>query len=202
MNHTIFMTGKLNKKIFVFGNNEYGQLGLGNHENQNKPVLLMQDESIQQIICGGHQSMILKKNGELLVFGHNEEGQLGLGNNERQNKPVVLMQDEGIKQIVCGGYHSMILKKNGELFVFGYNEYGQLGLGNNKDKNKPRKLMSNVTLLPVSTNINQELTPYEHKYFSVSFQERIYTFMLVLKRCKLEKIIPKFIRFEIIKKCI
>jgi alpha-tubulin suppressor-like RCC1 family protein len=111
------MTGKLNKKIFVFGSNDSGQLGLGHNKHQNQPILLMQDESIQQIVCGDFHSMILKKNGDLFVFGSNVSGQLGLDHNKDQNKPVLLMQDENIKQIVCGEYHSMILKKNGDLFV-------------------------------------------------------------------------------------
>jgi alpha-tubulin suppressor-like RCC1 family protein len=136
--------------LFVFGLNESSQLGLGDNEDlvlqsrqvkngydsypffyQNKPELLMQDESISQIVCGGWHSMILKKNGELFVFGRNYSGQLGLGNYNYQNKPIILMQDENISQIVCGQWHSMILKKNGDLFVFGDNGYGQLGLGNN-----------------------------------------------------------------------
>ena len=80
MNHSMIL--KKNGELLVFGRNGYGQLGLGNNEDQNKPVILMQDEGISQIVCGDFHSMILKKNGDLFVFGRNESGQLGLGDNE------------------------------------------------------------------------------------------------------------------------
>ena len=99
----------------------------------------MKDESIQSLFCGGHFSMILKKNLEIWVFGQNDfvcshfvsllskvftslffilKGQLGIGNIKNQNKPVLLMKDEKISQICLGGNHSMILKENGDLLSF------------------------------------------------------------------------------------
>ena len=48
--HTIILTE--NNDVLVFGNNDYGQLGLGHNDNQNKPVLLMNDKQIRQIACG------------------------------------------------------------------------------------------------------------------------------------------------------
>ena len=68
-----------NNEIWVLGSSYHGQLGLGNNENQNIPILLMKDDQIKQICCGSFHSMIYKKNGELLVFGYNYYGQLGIG---------------------------------------------------------------------------------------------------------------------------
>ena len=73
--HTIIYTK--NGEVYVFGYNNYGQLGLGNIKNQNMPQLLMTDKEIRQIACGQEHSIILKKNGELFVFGSNKYGQLG-----------------------------------------------------------------------------------------------------------------------------
>ena len=49
----------------------YGQLGLGDNQNRNKPELLMTDPEIKQIICGGYHTMIWRNNGDVLVFGYN-----------------------------------------------------------------------------------------------------------------------------------
>ena len=68
-NHTIIL--KENNEVFVFGCNNYGQLGLGHYENQNRPIILMQEIPIYQIACGHYHTMILKENGDVLVFGYN-----------------------------------------------------------------------------------------------------------------------------------
>ena len=63
----------------------------------------MKDVEVQQIVCGGDHSLILKKNGELLGFGYNEYGQLGVYPLEYQLMPVLIMKDTETRQIACGG---------------------------------------------------------------------------------------------------
>ena len=48
--HTVII--KENNDVLVFGCNDYGQLGLGHNDNQNKPITLMQGIPIRQIACG------------------------------------------------------------------------------------------------------------------------------------------------------
>ena len=100
------MIWRNNGDVLVFGSNLYGQLGLGDNQNRNKPELLMTDPEIKQIICGGHHTMIWRNNGDVLVFGYNEEGQLGLGDNQNRNKPVFLMNNINLKMM-----NNTILKK-------------------------------------------------------------------------------------------
>ena len=88
--HTVIV--KDDNDVQVFGDNHYGQLGLGHHNNQNKPATLMHGISIRQIACGEDHTVILQDDNDVLVFGRNDYGQLGLGHNESQNKPVTLMQ--------------------------------------------------------------------------------------------------------------
>ena len=85
----------------VFGHNNYGQLGLGHNDDQNKPQTLMQGIPIRQIACGDYHTVILQDNNDVLVFGRNDYGQLGLGHNSHQNKPITLMQGIPIRQIAC-----------------------------------------------------------------------------------------------------
>ena len=59
--HTIIY--KNNGDVLVFGDNDYGQLGLGHNNNINIPTLLMNDTTIRNIICGGYHTIIYKDNG-------------------------------------------------------------------------------------------------------------------------------------------
>jgi len=70
--YTLFL--KKNGEILACGNNEQGQLGIGDYKNQNNPVLVMKDEKIKQICCGGNHSLVLKKNGEVWGWGGNRYG--------------------------------------------------------------------------------------------------------------------------------
>ncbi len=138
-----------NGDLYVFGYNYYGQLGLNDNVDRNRPIrndFFKEKGSIKHIILGGHYSMILMDNGDLYVFGDNGHGQLGiaaqtanldavdvvgLNDNLSQNRPILndFFTDKGsIKQIVLGGFHSMILMDNEDLYVFGYNGFGQLGI--------------------------------------------------------------------------
>ena len=47
--------------VFVFGNGEYGKIGLENEENKYKPVQLMKDKNIK-IILGGKYDYQFEKN--------------------------------------------------------------------------------------------------------------------------------------------
>ena len=128
--HNIFV---FDNKVYSFGYNYSGQLGLKHNHHRNIPTFLMDGQDIKSICCGIYHSMILKNNGDLMVFGDNSHGQLGLENVNNVNKPTLLMNSLEIKSIHCGASLSMILMENGELFVFGKTIHG--------NENKPTLLM-------------------------------------------------------------
>ena len=50
-----------NNELYSFGNNRFGQLGLGDIENRNKPTLLLKDKiKIKLISIGKSHSLIYK----------------------------------------------------------------------------------------------------------------------------------------------
>ena len=83
-------------ELFVFGHNTDGQLGLDDNENRYVPTLLMQDQSIRQVVCGENHSFIFKETGELFAFGNNQYGQLGLYDNINRDMPTLVMKDKTI----------------------------------------------------------------------------------------------------------
>src|SRR5580693_6117107 len=98
--------------LYSFGNNENGELGLGNNTDQNIPHKITQfnSDTIVSIACGGNHTLVLTKDG-LYSFGNNNYGQLGLGNNTCQNIPRKITQfySDTIVSIACGGNHSFVL---------------------------------------------------------------------------------------------
>jgi len=124
-------------EIYVWGNNIYGQLGLGHNQKQNSPQKLNLP-NIKKIICGGFHTIALTNSNEVWVWGNNIYGQLGLGHNQDQNSPQKLNLPN-IKDIICGCYHTTALTNSNEIWVWGDNCYGQLGLGHNQDQNSPQK---------------------------------------------------------------
>jgi len=90
-------------RIFSFGNNKYGQLGLGdNKQINNTPQMIPSIQNITQISCGGYHSLVLDSEGRIFSFGRNEYGQLGLGDNSHKNTPQMIPSIQNITQISCG----------------------------------------------------------------------------------------------------
>jgi alpha-tubulin suppressor-like RCC1 family protein len=127
-----------NGQIWAAGENEYGQLGLGDNIDRNsfRPVTipdLAPTAKIISIAAGGYHSIALDSNGKLWATGSNGNGRLGLGYNIDQNefKPVAIngLSSSTNISIAAGGYHSLALDSNGQIWATGSNYWGQLGLG-------------------------------------------------------------------------
>jgi len=123
--------------LYAWGNNDHGQLGLGNEDNHSTPqrVLLPGDARVVGLACGYSHSMVLCDDGHLYSWGWNDRGQLGLGHTTDQSSPQQVIQlpnDLDVVGFACGGFHSLVMFSNGGLYSWGWNEIGQLGLGYNK----------------------------------------------------------------------
>lgn len=106
------MIYKKDSKLFVFGCNSHGQLGLNDTKDRNRPILLMEDTQIASIHCGAEHSIIYKNDGSLYVFGYNKNKQLALDDTINRYKPTLCMVDKRIGMISCGGYYSIIYKND------------------------------------------------------------------------------------------
>ena len=91
-------------EVYVWGDNDEGQLGLGHNQSQNSPQKFapmqmnrreegtsergkLNLSNIKDIICGGRHTIALTDSNEVWVWGYNNEGQLGLGHYQHQNSP-------------------------------------------------------------------------------------------------------------------
>ena len=129
--------------IFSFGDNDCGQLGLGQDYNELKKTFIPQKINIplcKQIACGDYFSMCLAENNLVYCFGNNNEGQCGLGSsNKYYNSPQLIPNFHNIEYIACGGYHSICKTYNNVYYGWGHNYFGQLGHDKYENYHKPIK---------------------------------------------------------------
>ena len=66
-------------KVYAWGQNYWGQLGLKDTKIESKPKLveMPNNVSVKQISCGFNFSLLLTTEGNIYSFGHNSHGQLG-----------------------------------------------------------------------------------------------------------------------------
>jgi alpha-tubulin suppressor-like RCC1 family protein len=148
--HTMGLT--TNSTIWVWGNNQLGQLGLGDNSPLTVTVpTLLNDESNWSIINAGYyHSLALKTNGTLWAWGSNESGQLGSGDWNNYTAPLLIGTDYDWSLVIGGSNHTLGLKTNpagggagGTIWSWGFNGGGQLGLGdsgNGTDRNTPTQI--------------------------------------------------------------
>lgn len=123
-------------KLFVWGNNQFTQLGLSKSITcTGIPSRLQVSQKLatgfKHISCGlRHMSVITKENG-LLVAGTGSKGQLGLGDNYDDNNYLSISKVpdlDDMRSVACGENHTLALKADGTVLSWGDNKYGQLGL--------------------------------------------------------------------------
>ncbi len=155
--HTAMITE--NGQIYIFGRNNYGQLGNGdsNVVTSNVPILLsdntaagfkndgLGENKIVAVASGGYHSIMLTAGGKVYTFGRNDQGQLGNGESGTGKNsfiPILVSDntaagfkndgigDNKVTKIAAGTNHTIIVTAVGKIYAFGENEHGQLGNGN------------------------------------------------------------------------
>eukprot|EP00048_Salpingoeca_helianthica_P020525 m.6991 g.6991 ORF g.6991 m.6991 type:complete len:627 (-) comp4923_c0_seq1:23-1903(-) len=131
-------------RLFVFGKNEWGQLGLGHKTKVNKPthVAAFGEEKVKLVACGRSHTLVATDAGRLYACGANNEGQLGAKTASESIPtfaPVAGLPAGTWRALACGGEHSAALTEDGQLYVWGANNVGQLGLGS-KPVSGPKQL--------------------------------------------------------------
>ncbi|NWU26870.1 RPGR regulator, partial [Dyaphorophyia castanea] len=141
--HTAILTGK--GKLYMFGSNDWGQLGLGSKNTVSKPtcVKALKPEKPKLAVCGRNHTLVYTEKGNVYAAGGNSEGQLGLGDTEERTTFHLISfftNQHKIKQLSAGSYTSAAVTEDGQLFVWGDNSEGQIGLANEASVSVPCKV--------------------------------------------------------------
>lgn len=162
-------------QIFSWGQNRYGQLGLGlNGQSISTPQIIQSLQGIPfaQISAGGAHSFALTLSGAVFGWGRNKFGQLGLNDSNDRSFPALLksLRSQRVIYISCGEDHTAALTKEGGVFTFGAGGYGQLGHNSTNHEINPRKVFelmgSVVTQISCGRQHTLAFTPSTGKMFS------------------------------------
>lgn len=161
--------------IFSWGQNRYGQLGLGSQGQSvctPQSVQSLQGIPFAQITAGGAHSFARTFSGAVFGWGCNKFGQLGLNDTNDRHFPALLksLRSQRVVYICCGEDHTAVLTKEGGVFTFGAGGYGQLGHNSTNHEINPRKvfeLMGNVvTQIACGRQHTLAYTPLSGKMYS------------------------------------
>jgi alpha-tubulin suppressor-like RCC1 family protein len=135
-----------NGNLYVWGDNTYSQLGIGNTTQQTSPVKVPFPSGVTswtEVTSGWFYSLAIGNDGNLYTWGYNAYGQLGIGNTTQQNSPVKVPFPSGViswTAVTAGSNHSLAIGSDGNLYTWGNNGNGQLGIGNTTNQNTPVKV--------------------------------------------------------------
>ena len=84
----------INNELYVFGDNKYGQLGLGHEDEEEKPIKHPSLSNIIDISTGGNHTFVKTSNNEIYAFGYNNHSQLGIETeDDNQLIPIRVFED-------------------------------------------------------------------------------------------------------------
>ena len=128
-------------KVFVWGSNQYGQLGDGTMDTSDHPVPTEVPGLVAGSIAGANYTVLARKlDGTVVAWGQNNNGQVGNGTQTTAPTPTPVLVSvaadgvpaaplTGIESIAADGFVSLALDREGNAHAWGMGSLGQLGQG-------------------------------------------------------------------------
>ena len=126
-------------RVFAWGRNEEGQLGLGTEFAERGrvdapvPMLLDQGTAARGASCAVNTTLVLTQSGHGLSCGSNEHGQLAHAEGDAESEAILKRigmpsdADGFLVQLACGNKHAVALTSDGRVISWGSAEGGRLG---------------------------------------------------------------------------
>lgn len=144
--HTFALALASSGKVYVWGENSYGQMAQNVQYGNYLQAVAVKDTStsadltgIVSISAGGNHGLALDSNGSVFSWGYSQHGELGDGANHplvnQSLKPGAVVSEAGTGQLagmvgVATGYsHSLALAPDGTIRIWGSGFRGNLGQG-------------------------------------------------------------------------
>ncbi|MHB1483594.1 MAG: RCC1 domain-containing protein [Saccharofermentanales bacterium] len=123
--HTVLLNP--DGKVYCWGDNSYGQLGIGTIESEDSPALVPELANIVMVRAGAYHTLALSADGNVYAWGRNTFGQIGDGTSIASSSPVLVDNIPPIKEIAAGAFHSLALSIDGSVYAWGNNNDFQVG---------------------------------------------------------------------------
>jgi len=161
--------------VWCYGENGYGQLGIGSTDAKQEPVTvvfadgaLQDDEKMVWVGACSNQNgpcFILTSTGTLYGFGYNGHGTVGINTTNNQYSPVKItgpLDGKKVCKVAAGEYHVLALTDDGQLFGWGYGANGAHGLATTGNVTTPTRVKNldneKIVDIEVSTYFSLALT--------------------------------------------
>ena len=139
---------KSDGSLWSWGQNAYGELGVGNVTEQHSPVKIL--DNVSSVTTDEFSTFAMKEDGSLWAWGYNDQGQLGTGDTISHNSPIKVM--DSVATVTTDDYSSFAVKKDGSLWAWGWNASGQLGTGDTLNRHNPVKIMGDIATIAASNS--------------------------------------------------
>lgn len=172
-------------RVFTWGHNEYGQLGIGTDFDSETPINsngffeLLSGETIEKMIAGSRHSFAITSTGRVLGWGDNSRSQLGcvdIGMSAFLPYDITavftLEVGEVMDNIVATGDYSLGITSFGKILSWGNNFAGQLGDGTFQNRSTPMDITS--TFLLANDETMMEIADGHFHSVALSSSGRLY----------------------------
>ena len=147
---TRVLTGGAQTGLMAWGDNRYGQLGVGAFDttapySRAAPTIVSGVPALAALADGFYHSVGLAADGSVWTWGYNNYGELGIGAFDTvapygRSVPAKIASFTGVIAVAAGTNHSLALKSDGTVWAWGWNSSGQLGDGSGTNQSVPVKV--------------------------------------------------------------
>ena len=136
---------KKDGSLWGWGNNQWGQLGLGTSGNTHNQPQKIIESGVLRVEIGWDHTVFLKDHGSLWAMGGNnlngQNKRLGINSsNWNETIPQLVVPSE-VVDLSVGGAHTLLIKEDGSAWGFGSNHQKNSRLGAGGDKVLPVKII-------------------------------------------------------------
>ena len=143
-----------NGTLWAWGNNNLGQLGLGDLTNRTVPTQVGTASNWAFVSAKRLFSMAITTSGTLWAWGYNNDNQLGLNDEINRNIPTQVGTATDWKMVATTEQFCIGIKTNGSLWSWGESVFGALGQGNTYQLAVPTQIGTSTQWKTVSLGSN------------------------------------------------
>jgi alpha-tubulin suppressor-like RCC1 family protein len=111
-----------NYQVWSWGNNNFGQLGLGDTNSRNVPEKIPTLDNIEKAVCGGNSSFAFTFDKQVFLFGSNRYQQFAFYMSNPDTTVPVAKPDWTNWDLIPGADHTIAISDQGLVYFFGFTE--------------------------------------------------------------------------------
>lgn len=126
-------------KLWSFGSNEFGQLGIGDSGDRSRPQIVKLSDlaskvRVHLLRTGPFHCVVTLTNNRIYSWGRGDCGQTGLGHRRNTNLPqpmahlMEIVGDQPLRLLAVRAHNIAVTSHSGQIVVWGRNNHAQLGL--------------------------------------------------------------------------